>query len=58
MEPHGDTFPEGPRSTIDPDLHDERAASEIRRWVFGAILVLDLLAIVAFLGMVVVPRLT
>ncbi len=53
-----DTFPTASRSTIDPDLHDERAASQVRRWLFGAIVVLDLLAIVAFVGMVVVPILT
>ncbi|MCD6021142.1 MAG: hypothetical protein K0R20_852 [Actinomycetia bacterium] len=57
MELDGDTFSEGPRSTIDPDLHDERATSVRRRWMFGAILTLDLLAFAAFVGLVVVPRL-
>jgi hypothetical protein len=58
MALHDDTFPTASRSTIDPDLHDERATSAMRRWVFVGILVLDLLAIVAFVGVVVVPRLT
>jgi hypothetical protein len=59
MELHDDTFSTGSGSTtIDPDLRDERATGATRRWVFGAILVLDLLAIVAFVGLVVIPRLT
>jgi hypothetical protein len=58
MAPHDDAFPTASRSTIDPDLHEERSTSVIRRWVFGAILVLDLLAILAFVSVVVVPRLT
>jgi hypothetical protein len=57
MAPHDDAFPTASRA-IDPDLHEERSTSVIRRWVFGAIFVLDLLAIVAFVSMVVVPRLT
>jgi hypothetical protein len=59
MELHDDTFPIGSRSTtIDPDLRDERVTSVSRRWVFGAILALDLIAIVAFVALVVIPRLT
>ena len=59
MELHDDTFPTGPRSTtIDPDLRDERATSVGRQRVFGAALPLHLLAIVAFVGLVVIPRLT
>ncbi len=59
MELHDDTFPIGSRSTaIDPDLREERTTGVGRRWVFGAILALDLLAIVAFVALVVVPRLT
>lgn len=56
MALHDDTFPTASRSTTAPDLHDERATSVRRRWVFGAIT--RPLAIVAVVGVAVVPRLT
>jgi hypothetical protein len=59
MELHDDTSPTGARSTtIEPDLRDGHATSVSRRRVSGTILALDLLAIVAFVDPVVIPRLT
>jgi hypothetical protein len=59
MELHDDTRSHGSTSTADdPDLRDDRATPASERWWFGAIVALDILAIVAFVAWVVIPRLT
>jgi hypothetical protein len=56
MELHDDTVS---RSTAeDLDLRDDRATGAHRRWWFGVIVALDLLAIVAFVALVVLSRFT
>jgi len=42
----------------DLDLRDEYARSSNHRWWFAAIVVLDTLAILAFVAWVVIPKLT
>ena len=58
MELHEDDAPDAAALSTDSDLRDDRAPSASRRWVFGAIVALDLLAIGAFLTYVVIPKLT
>ena len=56
MELHDDTVS---RSTAeDLDLRDDRPTVTRRRWWFGVIVALDLLAIVAFCALVVMSRFT
>ena len=56
MELHDHTLS---RSTAeDLDLRDDRATVTRRRWWFGVIVALDLLAIVAFVVLVVMSRFT
>ena len=45
-------------TTVEPDVRDDRAARAGRRWMVGAIVAFDLLAIVAFVTYVVIPRVT
>jgi hypothetical protein len=56
MELHDDTVSR--MSPEDLDLRDDRAAITRRRWWFGVIVTLDLLAIVAFVALVVMSRFT
>jgi hypothetical protein len=56
MELHDDTVS---RSMVeDLDLRDDPATVTRRRWWFGVIVALDLLAIVAFVAVVVTSRFT
>jgi hypothetical protein len=60
MEIYNDTaFGREPISaTEDHDLRDEFARSAHTRWWYAAIVVLDTLAILAFIVLVVIPKLT
>jgi hypothetical protein len=59
MELDDDTLSRGSRSTtVDPDLRDEHARGASRRWAFGLAVGFDIIAIVAFVSLVVIPRLT
>ena len=48
----------GSISALDHDLRDEFARSAHTRWWYAAIVVLDALAILAFIVWVVIPKLT
>lgn len=43
---------------VDHDLREDHDPPASHRWMFAAIVALDLLAIVAFVTYVVIPRLT
>lgn len=59
MELDDDTVPRGStRTPEDPDLREDRTRSASQRWWSGAIVALDLIAIIAFVALVVIPILT